>query len=288
MRYAIITNPVSGRLSVPQKSRLLAKASSILDAEVIGLDIKTREEFAARAKEVASSVDILVVAGGDGSVSDVINAIDTDRTPISFLPLGSGNALAYGLEYPVGISRAAMRVKEGKIRDFDLIHCSGKKRAMNASVGIESTVLKLRNQYVARGVRGFHAYFRAFLKGYFKEYRQAGVEMEIDGVSHRMHGLMSLLIAKHPYYGYGMKLLPHARLDDGRLHVLCTTGSLTKLTCVVVSAFTVGNRLGRFFHGEEVAVRLEQPLALQTDGDLAWEADRFTFKVLPKALKIKC
>jgi diacylglycerol kinase (ATP) len=288
MRYAIITNPASGRFSVARKSRLLANASRILNAEVIGLDIKTREEFAARAIEVASSVDILVVAGGDGSISDVINAIDTERTPISCLPMGSGNALAHGLGWPAKISRAAMRIKEAKIRDLDLIDCSGRKRALIASVGIEGTVLKLRDQYVARGVRGFPSYFRAFLKGYFSQHKQEGVEVEIDGVRYRMNDLLSLMIAKHPYYGYGMKLLPRARLDDGKLHVLYTTGSLTRLTCIVMLAFTVGNRFGRFFRGEELVVRAERPLALQTDGDLAWEADLFTFRVLPKALRMKC
>lgn len=288
MRYAIITNPASGRFSLAQKSRLLANASRILNAEVIGLDIKTREDFVARAIEIASCVDILVVAGGDGTISDVINAVDTERTPISYLPMGSGNALAHGLGCPAEISRAAMRIKEAKIRDIDLIDCSGRKRALIASVGIEGTVLKLRNRYAARGVRGFPAYFKAFLKGYFTQYKQEGVEMEIDGVRHRMKDLLSLMIAKHPYYGYGMKLLPRARLDDGRLHVLYTTGSLPRLTCVVMLAFTVGNRFGRFFRGQELVVRAERPLALQTDGDLAWEADLFTFRVLPKALKIKC
>jgi diacylglycerol kinase (ATP) len=288
MRYAIITNPVAGRFSVAQKSKLLADASRILSAEVIGLDIKTRDEFAARATEVASSVDVLVVAGGDGSISDIINAVDTHQTPISYLPMGSGNALAHGLAYPAEISRAAMRIREAEIRAFDLIDCSGRKRALIASVGIEGTVLKLRNQYVTRGVRGFSSYFRAFLKGYVGQHKQEGVVMEIDGVSHRINSLLSLMIAKHPYYGYGMKLLPKARLDDGELHVLCTTGSLTQLACVVMSAFTVGNRFGRFFRGKELVVRCERPLALQTDGELAWEADLFTFKILPKALRIKC
>jgi diacylglycerol kinase (ATP) len=287
MRYAILTNPVSGRFTVAQKRKLLASASRVLNAEVIGLDVKTREEFAARATEVASSADVLVVAGGDGSVSDVINAVDTHRTTISYLPMGSGNAFAYGLGCPSEVSRAAMRIKEAKIRDIDLIDCSGRKRALIASVGIEGKVLKLRNQYVARGGRGFPAYFRAFVKAYFSRDKLESVEMELDGVNHRIRGLLSLMIAKHPYYGYGMKLLPQARLDDGKLHILCTTGSLIRLTCVAMSAFTVGNRFGRFFDGENLVVRSAQPLTLQTDGELAWESDLFTFKILPKSLKVK-
>jgi diacylglycerol kinase family enzyme len=38
--------------------------------------------------------EVIVVAGGDGTFSDVINAIDTSRTPVAYLPLGSGNAMS--------------------------------------------------------------------------------------------------------------------------------------------------------------------------------------------------
>ena len=288
MRYAVITNPVSGRLSLGQKKRLLGKAARILDAEVIGLDIKTREDFASCAKEVSSSVDILVVAGGDGSVSDVINAVDTSQTPIAYLPLGSGNALAHGLKYPLAITRAARRIREGRIREYDLILCDGRKKAVLASVGIEGAVLRLRDHYLAQGFKGLTAYSRAFLEAYCREYRPFSMEMDVEDKTFGMSGLLSVSIVKHPFYGYGLKLVPNARFDDRKLHILCATAGLDKTVCTVLSAFTIGNRVGTFLEGRKVTIQLEEPLALQTDGDLAWEADRFTFEVLPKALKIKC
>jgi diacylglycerol kinase (ATP) len=288
MRYVIITNPVSGRLNLDQKRRLLDKAARILDAKVVGLDVKTREEYTACAKEVSSSVDILVVAGGDGSVSDVINAVDTSETPIAYLPLGSGNALAHGLKYPLGITRAARRIREGRIREYDLILCDGRKKAVLASVGIEGTVLRLRDHYLARGVKGLTAYSRAFFEAYFHHHRPFSLEMDIEDKPFRMSNLLSVLIVKHPCYGYGLNLVPHARLDDQTLHILCATAGLGNTLCTVLSAFTIGNRAGTFLQGRNVIMRLEKPLTLQTDGDPAWEADRFTFEVLPRALKIKC
>jgi diacylglycerol kinase (ATP) len=120
MHYAILTNPASGPLRGATRRRALATAARILDAEVYGLDLKTREEFALCAREVSSRADVLVVAGGDGTVSDVINAVDTKQTPIAYLPLGSGNALAFGLEYPTGIARAAQRIRSGLIHEYDL------------------------------------------------------------------------------------------------------------------------------------------------------------------------
>jgi diacylglycerol kinase (ATP) len=288
MRYAIITNPASGRLGLRQKRKLLEKAARILDAQVMGLDVKTRQDFAACAGKAASSVDILVVAGGDGTVSDIINAVDTSQTPIAYLPLGSGNALAHALKYPRGISRVARRIKEGRIREYDLLLCDGRKKAFLASVGIEGTVLRNRDHYLAQGVKGFMAYSRAFLEAYFLQHRPFRAEIEVDDKFFRLNNLLSVLVVKHPCYGYGMNLVPRARFDDRALHVFCAEAGLVRTAWTVVSAFTVGNRLGTFLEGRKVVIRLEEPLVLQTDGDPAWEAHRFAFEVLPKALKIKC
>ena len=288
MRYAIITNPAAGRLKSAQKRRLLEKAAAILEAEIIGLDIKTREEFAACAREISSAADVLVVAGGDGSVSDVINAVDTSQTPIAYLPLGSGNALAHGLKYPSGITGAAKRIRASRIREYDLILCDGRKKAVLASIGIEGTVLRLRDRYLARGVKGLAAYSRAFFEAYFRRHRPFSLDMHVEGKPRHMTNLLGVSITKHPYYGYGLVLVPHARFDDGKLHVFCAAAGLGKTVGTVLSAFTIGNRVGTFLEGRKVVIRLENPVALQTDGDLAWEADRFTFEVLPKALKIKC
>jgi diacylglycerol kinase family enzyme len=50
---------------------------------------------------------------------------------------------------------------------------------------------------------------------------------------------------------------------------------------------TVGNRVGLYRTGEQVSVVLERPLPMQTDGDVAWEAKEFHFRVLPGALRMK-
>jgi diacylglycerol kinase (ATP) len=288
MRYAILTNPMSGSLSAAARRKALATAAKILDAEVHGLDIKTREEFSLCAKEISPYADVLVVAGGDGTVSDVINAIDTTQTPIAYLPLGSGNALAYGLGYPMGIARTAKRIRAARILEYDLIRCDGRKRAILASIGIEGTVLRIRDRYLARGVGGCTAYCGAFLEACLRPRRPVSLELELGGKRFGVRNPLTLIMAKHPYFGYGMKIVPSARFDDGMLHILCIAGGLTNAAGALLTSFTIGNRVGRFVQGRKATVRLEKPLALQIDGNLAWEADRFAFEAMPKALKIKC
>jgi diacylglycerol kinase family enzyme len=96
------------------------------------------------------------------------------------------------------------------------------------------------------------------------------------------------MITKQPYYGYGLNLAPRARFDDRKLHAFWSEKSLFPNLYGALTAFTIGNRSGSHFSGKKMEVWLKKPLFLQTDGNIAWEADRFTFRVLPKALKIKC
>lgn len=141
MRYAIIINPVSGTMTVDQKRAALANVAEILDAEIHGLDAITADAFGQCAREVATSCDVLVTAGGDGTFSDIINSIDTAQTPIAYLPLGTGNAMRHALKYKGSLTDIAMRIRVGKIHEYDLVNCNEKRRAFMASVGIEGAII---------------------------------------------------------------------------------------------------------------------------------------------------
>ena len=78
-----------------------------------------------------------------------------------------------------------------------------------------------------------------------------------------------------------------ARFDDGLLHILSINSGL--LSCIIgaVGSLTIGNPVGHYRTGRQLAVKLEHPLVLQVDGNMGWESDVFSFSVLPKALRIK-
>jgi diacylglycerol kinase family enzyme len=287
MYYAIITNPVSGKMSADQKRSALAKPAQILNAEIHGLETVTADDFGQCARELADKCDVLVAAGGDGTLSDVINSINTGRTTIAYLPLGSGNSMGYALGLKGSLSHLAMRIREGRIREYDLIDCDEKRRSFMSSVGLEGTILRLRNQYLARGATGFKVYLRAVLRAYFKEYKRLLAEITVDEMTFIVKDLLTLMVFKQPYYGYGMRIIPRARFDDGLLHILCIRSGLFGSIFGAATSFTIGNRVGRYLKGRQLAVKLEHPVVLQVDGNIGWESDLFKFRVLPKALKIK-
>lgn len=286
--YAIITNPVAGKMSIDQKRMALDSVAKILNAKIHGLDTNTADDFTKCAQMLAEKCDVMVVAGGDGTLSHVINSVDTTRQPIAYLPMGSGNAMRHALNYKGTLADIARRINQGKIREFDLISCDGKKRAFMTSLGIEGKITRLRDQYLAGGESGIKTYIKATIRAYFGNNRSARATITLDESPFTVENLLTLMIVKQPYYGYGMKVVPKARLDDQKLHMMCVRSGLLRLLMGVVTAFTIGNRVGDYRTAKQVSVRLEQPIELQIDGNYAWESDRFTFSLLPGALRLKC
>ena len=288
MHYAIIANPASGNKGIAQKYSVLVRAAEILNAGIHGLDTTTPEDFCQCARELANRCDILVIAGGDGTLSDIINAIDTAQKPVAFLPLGTGNAIQHALKYKGSLAEIAIRIRDGKIHQYDLINCQGKEHGFIFSVGIEGKIIQLRDEYLARGYTGFKTYLGSFISALFGKYKRTSAEITIDDTSFEMKNLLSLIIVKQPYYGFGMKVVPRARFDDRRLHILSINSRLFECAIGVATSFTGGNRIGQYRTGHQLDVKLERPLTLQIDGKQAWKAGAFTFTVLPKALHIKC
>ena len=288
IHYAIIANPASGQKSIAQKHSVLVRAAEILNAEIHGLDTTTSEDFCQYAKELANCCDVLVIAGGDGTLSDIINSIDTAQKPVAFLPLGTGNAMKHALNYKGSVAEIAMRIRDGEIHQYDLINCQGKERGFILSVGIEGKIIQLRDEYLALGHTGFKTYLGAFISAFFGKYKRTTAEITIDDTSFVMKNLLSLIIVKQPYYGFGMKVVPRARFDDRLLHILSINSRLSECAIGVATSFTGGNRIGQYRTGHQLDVKLKRPLTLQIDGKQAWEASAFIFTILPKALKIKC
>ncbi|MBA4369625.1 MAG: hypothetical protein C0403_18530 [Desulfobacterium sp.] len=288
LKYAILVNPASGKTSIDTKRIQLKNAATILQAKIHGLDTNSPEDFKNCALALASRCDVLVAAGGDGTFSSLINALDTTITQVAYLPLGSGNALQYALNYRGSLADIAQRIQKGRVREYDLINCNQNKRAFMVSLGIEGTILKLRDRFLQQGLTGFYPYLKAVFFSVLKAYTPAQAVIRMDDQIKKIPNLLSLMIMKQPYYGYGMKVAPKARFNDHQLHVSSINFDYSKMILAGLTSFTIGNCAGQYLSCKKVSVMLKKPLYAQIDGDVAWEAEKFNFEVLPGVLRIKC
>lgn len=269
-----------------RKRLLLWEAAKILDANIHGLDARNSEEFNDYVVRTARECDVLVAAGGDGTLSLVVNAIDRDVTPVGFLPLGTGNAMRDALRLRGSLADIALRIRSVPIRRIDLVDCGGRV-AFFASIGIEADVLRVRRRHPGLRRSGFASYFLAALVAYFRTYRRVSGTLQVDGAEFRLVGLLTVMVVKHPFLGFGMKVVPRASLDDGKLHILAVNSGFWKLIFSGAAAVVSMNRIGSYHTGRSVQALFDRPSLLQADGEECRRAQTFEFEILERAIMIK-
>jgi diacylglycerol kinase (ATP) len=287
VRFGIVANPKAGTTSLNRKLRILQQVRDILGDGCLleGLDTKSKDEFAQCAVETAQKVDVLIVSGGDGTFSDVINAVDLDTT-FSYLPFGSGCALRYALDLPPQLTRIARRIKEGRLRRLDLILCDDVRKAFLTSVGIEGNILNRRESLRESGINGPPAYAMATFGSFFGELERCHMSMLIDGREHLVSDVVTTIITKIPYYGYKMKVVPHAVFDDGHLHLLAVNSSWPEIVQNMANALINENKLGIYKRASEIQITTHEERYAQVDGTVYRRGTSFHYRVLPGVLKM--
>jgi diacylglycerol kinase family enzyme len=284
----MLVNPAAGGTNAARKARTLQAVKDILgDCEIRGLDTQSREEFLRCGADLAREAEVLIIAGGDGSFSDAINSLGED-TVFSYLPLGSGCALGYALELPPQLTRAARKIKEGRLRCLDLILCDGQRKAFMSSVGIEGDIINRREVLRQSGFTGPQAYAMATFGSFFADLERSDMSILLDGQELLVPGAVTVIVTKIPYYGYKMKVVPNAVFDDGCLHLLAINSSWGEIVQSMASAFLNENRLGIYRKACEIQITMQRERYAQIDGNIYRRGTSFHFKILPKVLKMWC
>jgi len=284
----MIVNPTAGSTDVRRKVRTLQAVQAILgDCQIRGLETTSRDEFMQCAAELARKVEVLIVAGGDGSFSDAINALDS-QTTFSYLPFGSGCALRYALDMPPQLTRVAKRIKEGRLRRYDLILCDGVRKGFMTSVGLEADVIHRREALRDSGITGPHAYAMATFGSFFTDLERTDMTIRIDGEEFAVPNAVTTIVTKIPYYGYKMKVVPNAVFDDGQLHLLAINSGWAEIVGNVANAFLNENKMGIYKAGRDIRITTQRERSAQIDGNIYRKGTSFEFKVLPGALRMWC
>ena len=287
MKYGIIANPVSGKRSLDEKHKILNEIAGILkDVTIAGLDTKSPEEYASCAHELSQKVETLIVAGGDGAFSLVMNSVSKD-IPLGFLPFGSGDVLRHTFNLPRCPKETAFLIQKGTEHLVDVICCDGKTKALFASVGIEGSILLERNKYLGNDLLGFTAYGLATFNVLFDGYIDADLRVLMDDKEVTTSHSLTAVVTKLPYYGYGFKVVPQAQFDDGYLHLLILNAGPIGTLYALATSLTGGNKMGEYYKAKEINITTSTQQLLQRNGDPEKEKrTNFSFKVLPKELKL--
>jgi diacylglycerol kinase (ATP) len=246
---------------------------------------------------VDAGAELLVVVGGDGSVSEVVNGIaGRDQVAVALIPCGTGWDFARSLGIPRATDRAIETALSGRLRTIDLgraayrLWAGGEGQtwfANVASAGMSGAIAQRAND-TTKAFGGKVSYVWATF-AVFTRWSNTEVSVTVDGESR--HGRMhDVIVSNGPYIGGGMKITPDADPEDGVFDVLLI-GDLTKRDLVLTLPKTFrGKHLphprAELLRGAMVTVDAPEPLPVELDGEQPGTTPA-RFELVPRALRVR-
>jgi diacylglycerol kinase (ATP) len=162
---------------------------------------------------VRDGCDLVVAAGGDGTIAVVADELIGTRTALGALPLGSVMNIVRMLGLPRDVEGAAEVLSNGVVRTVDVGRARGRPFYEAGSVGLNAAIFR-EAQRIDSG--DWLSIGRAFWVAF--RYRPARMTIELDDETIRTRALMTT-VSNGPYTGAGLTVAPDATLDDGLFDV---------------------------------------------------------------------
>ncbi|MDO9378366.1 MAG: lipid kinase [Nocardioidaceae bacterium] len=271
--------PSRAALVVNTASRRGADAYEEAHERLVAAGVPVEESYpvtdASRLSEtvehlVSDGVDLVVVGGGDGTISSVVDVVAGSGAVLGVLPLGTANDLARTLELPTDLAAACDTIVEGTVVDIDLGRVGGLPFLNVASLGLSVGVTRALSPVLKRRL-GPIAYPLAALRAY-RSHEPFSAELVFPAGDHetiRLDGLLQVAVGNGRFYGGGNAVSPTAGIDDHLLDVYAITqGRLREH--VSIARFL---KDGSFVQHENVTHLTTRAVEVRTDPDLPINVD---------------
>lgn len=305
-RIAIVWNP-----SKTSREDLEA-ALPDTDAEVSWYETSPDDPGREAAGEaLAAGADVVVAAGGDGTVRAVAERLADDgaEADLVIVPLGTGNLLARNLDVPIGdLEGALARAFDGEPRVIDLGWveadlAEGHVRqafAVIAGFGIDAHMIVETDEDLKSKV-GWLAYVESLGRA-LDASDVVDFDLAVDGEAPERNAGHTLLVGNCGTLQGGIRLLPDADPSDGELDLLVLSAESAGEWLETIHSFVWHNGIRRLFRsGDEarsadttahsrakaLTVALDEPRVLEIDGEDLGETSAFTIAIQPGAVRVR-
>ncbi len=224
------------------------------------------------SEAVAEGIGRVIVAGGDGTVNEVIQALAGTPTELALMPLGTGNILGRFLRLRPGeLPEAADLAVRGTASPVDLGVMNGQYWVGMAGAGLDADIVESLSRPWKEAAGWLAFATQAVQTILTREPRQ--MRLSFDERSFRGH-MWGVLISNLPEYTYRMEISRNSRPDDGLLDfVILHHRNHAELLNFGIDTFLWGepadtNPAATVVQGRYLKIEADQPVKWQTDGDI--------------------
>lgn len=292
MNALLIVNPVSGATLNPD---LLPDLLEIFKQQNFEVEVKLttpEEDGQALAAEAArNGTQLVIVAGGDGTIEAVVRGLAHSQTILGIIPFGTRNNLAASLNIPNDLTDAVRVLVEGEICSIDLGKVDEHYFLEVVGIGLEASLFPCGDGVKDAIKKNYFAAIKSIFGGLktFYEFRNHRLVLRLDGKRKHYPRTFQVNICNSPRYGVEFDLAPNAKMNDGKLDVIYLDYAskwdhLRHFFSAMRSQPFEHERL-RNYQAATIEVKSYQPLEVHADGTCVGHTP-IRVEVVPKALLV--
>jgi len=274
-RILAVFNPAAGRNRRDRFDEIVAHLRelgcfvSVVETEAPGhAEVIARESSA----DSDSKFDVIVAAGGDGTINEIVNGLSSGgrsgaSLALGLMPLGTANVLADEIGFPRGAKAIARALALGPIHPIHVGRINGRRFVMMAGAGFDANVVHGVSLRLKKVIGPLAYVWQAAVQAFREDH--AGCTVTIDGVAYET---ASVVACNGRRYGGPFIAAPEASLRDDCFHVVLMQGR----GWINTARYGVNLILGRIgklsdvliVPGRDVVVRGIEGRPVQADGDI--------------------
>lgn len=280
----LVVNPISGDLD---KSDLLIdtqKFSLINNFNLVIYETTGQKDTTAiQSLYEEYKPKRILVAGGDGTIKMVAEALENKDIIIGILPAGSANGLSVDLNLPLTLEENLIVAFLSDYIEMDMVCINGKKSIHLSDIGLNADLVKNYENSNLRGFLGYALQVFTTLKD-SEEPFLASISANDENVEHTAR---MIVIANSQKYGTGVTINPNGSMIDGKFELII----LKNLDLLLFGEIITGNMPIDsddivIISTKEAIIKTDRPVNFQIDGEYCGTESELEIHILHKQIKI--
>lgn len=281
----LIVNPIAGgndKTELVAAVRAFAKDEGVELQEFETTGEKDEQEIILRYKQFKPAR--ILVAGGDGTVKMVAEAVSHQDVIIGVLPAGSANGLSVDLGLPTDIQENLKVAFHGRAMEMDMVCINGRKSLHLSDIGVNAELIR---KYEAGTIRGKLGYALHAINTLTDLEDPFHATIKANGKVIETEARM-VVIANTQKYGTGVTINPVGVMDDGKFEIVI----LKSLDVFLIGKILAGNMPVdskediEIISAREAEITTNFPVCFQVDGEFCGEVDRLDVRILHREMKV--
>lgn len=269
-RVKFIYNPYSGENTIITDIDKVIMIHQKYGYIVVPYRISFNCDLSEAFKDISVGYDYVLIAGGDGTVDNVINHMKEGNIdlPIGILPTGTANDFAKFIGMPHDVEEACERILNSSARSLDIGKINNKYFVNVASTGLFTDVSQ-KTDVNLKNTIGKLAYY---IKGIEQLPSFRSLKINVQSKDYEFHGDMYLMLVFNGQTAGNLKLAYKSSVEDGLLDVIIIKASMIKDIVALFIKMIKGEHLEGsnaliYFKTDRLSIECHEDIVTDIDGE---------------------